>query len=326
MMVGKKYHTVLIMPSTPGRRIIRFSLPSFCWPIFYGVVGAMVFWAGVGTWSFYNHHQITQRSQWLEKENQLAKTQLEDEKQKVKFLNQRLNKIREKSVFIQNFLGLKPQGKAKGNIGQGGVEVSPQAFSHPSNAASEVNIEPVGLIQSAQPLNLSHQDINQLDKDLHQLIITLQERQEKMECTPSISPVDPQKSWISSAYGRRISQFTGKKQFHPGIDIAGWKGTPIMAPAKGKVTSVRKWGSMGLMVTIKHDSTYQTVYGHLLKAAVKRGQRVKRGEVIGYMGNSGRSTGYHLHYEVRKNGKRINPFFHMMDWDKNRTLMASSEG
>jgi len=83
---------------------------------------------------------------------------------------------------------------------------------------------------------------------------------------------------------------------------------------------------MGLMVKIKHDSTYQTVYGHLFKATVKRGQRIKRGEVIGYMGNSGRSTGYHLHYEVRKNGKRINPFFHMMDWDKNSTLMALSEG
>jgi murein DD-endopeptidase MepM/ murein hydrolase activator NlpD len=146
-----------------------------------------------------------------------------------------------------------------------------------------------------------------------------------MECIPSISPVDPQKSWISSVYGTRVSPFTGKKQFHTGIDIAGWQGTPIMAPAKGKVTSVRKWGSMGLMVKINHDSTYQTVYGHLLKAAVKRGQRIKRGEVIGYMGNSGRSTGYHLHYEVRKNGKRINPFFHMMDWDKNSTLMASSE-
>jgi murein DD-endopeptidase MepM/ murein hydrolase activator NlpD len=286
----------------------------------------MVFWAGVGTWSFYNHHQITQRSQWLEKENQLAKTQLADEKQKVKFLNQRLSKIKEKSVFIQNFLGLKPQGTAKGKIGQGGVEVSPQAFCPPSDAAAKANPEPVTFTQSGQSLNLSYQDINQLDKDLHRLIITLQERQEKMECTPSISPVDPQKSWISSAYGMRISPFTGKKQFHPGIDIAGWKGTPIMAPAKGKVTSVRKWGSMGLMVKIKHDSTYQTVYGHLLKAAVKRGQRVKRGEIIGYMGNSGRSTGYHLHYEVRRNGKRINPYFHLMDWDKNRTLMASSEG
>ena len=150
-MVRKKYHTVLIMPSTPGKRIIRFSLPSFCWPIFYILVGAIVFWAGVGTWSFYNHHQITQRSQWLEKENQLAKTQLEDEKQKVKFLSQRLNKIREKSVFSQNFLGLKPQGKAKGKIGQGGVEISPQAFFLPSNAPSEVNPEPVSLIQSAQP-------------------------------------------------------------------------------------------------------------------------------------------------------------------------------
>ena len=83
---------------------------------------------------------------------------------------------------------------------------------------------------------------------------------------------------------------------------------------------------MGLMVKLKHDSTYQTVYGHLLKAAVKRGQRIKRGEAIVYMGNSGRSTGYHLHYEVRKNGKRINPFFHMMDWGKNNILMDAQAG
>ena len=324
-MVRKKYHTILVMPSTPGKRIIEFSFPSFCWGIFYVALGAIVFWAGVGTWSVYNHHQITQRSKWLETENQLAKNQLETEKQRVKYLNQQLSKVREKSVFIQNFLGLKPQGKAKGNIGQGGLEISPQSFSPHSNLTSEANPEPLALMESAQPAYFSRTDITQLDSNLVQIINTLQDRQEKMECTPSISPVDPQKSWISSAYGMRISPFTGKKQFHPGTDISGWKGTPVMAPAKGKVILVRKWGSMGLMAKIRHDSTYTTVYGHLLKAAVKKGQHVKRGDIIGYMGNSGRSTGYHLHYEVHKNGKRVNPFFHMMDREKNSFLIASRE-
>ena len=325
-MVRKKHHTILIMPSTPGKKIIEFSFPSFCWGIFYVALGAMILWAGVGTWSVYNHHRITQRSQRLEMENQLAKTQLENEKQRVKYLNQQLSKVKEKSVFIQNFLGLKPQGKAKGNIGQGGLEVSPQSFSPNSNLPSWVNPEPLALMESAQPICFSPTDIAQLDSNLLQIINTLQNRQEKMECTPSISPIDPQKSWISSAYGMRISPFTGKRQFHPGIDIAGWKGTPIMAPAKGKVTSVRKWGSMGLTAKIRHDSTYTTLYGHLLKVVVKKGQYVKRGEIIGYMGNSGRSTGYHLHYEVHKNGKRINPFFHMMDWGKNNILMAAQAG
>ncbi len=325
-MVRKKHHTILIMPSTPGKRIVRFSLPSFCWRIFYVALGAMIFWAGVGTWSVYNHYQIIQRSQWLEVENQLAKTQLEEEKQKVRYLSQQLSTIREKSIFIQNFLGLKPQGKAKGKIGQGGVEISPQAYTPPSSHSSFVNPEPSCFSESAQPAYFSPQDTGQLDNNLQTIISTLQERQEKMECTPSISPVDPKKSWISSVYGMRISPFTGKRKFHAGIDIAGWKGTPIMTPAKGKVTSVRKWGSMGLMVKIRHDSTYTTVYGHLLKAAVKRGRCVERGEVIGYMGNSGRSTGYHLHYEVHKKGKRKNPFYYMMDWDKNSILLASEAG
>jgi len=319
---GKKYHTFFIMPSTPGKRIIKVSLPSFCWRIFYLAAGAILVWAGVGTWSVYNHYRIIQSYQILETEGQLAKSQLQLERQKVEYLNQQLNRIREKSVFIQNFLGLKSKGEARGKIGQGGLELSPQAFSPPSDLTHRENGKPFNLTQSA---DLSPQDIAQLDSNLLQIINTLQNRQEKMECTPSISPIDPQKSWISSTYGMRISPFTGKRQFHPGIDIAGWKGTPIMAPAKGKVISVRKWGSMGLMVKIKHDSTYKTVYGHLLKAAVKRGQHVNRGDIIGYMGNSGRSTGYHLHYEVHKKGKRINPFSHMMDWDKNNSLLAAAE-
>jgi murein DD-endopeptidase MepM/ murein hydrolase activator NlpD len=120
----------------------------------------------------------------------------------------------------------------------------------------------------------------------------------------------------------RVSPFTGKKQFHTGIDIAGWKGTPIVAPAKGKVIFVRKNGSLGLTVRIRHNAVYETEYGHLLKAAVKKGQDVERGEIVAYLGNSGRSTGYHLHYEVHKNGKCINPFHHMMDWDENHFFLA----
>jgi murein DD-endopeptidase MepM/ murein hydrolase activator NlpD len=290
------------------------------------VVAVTIFvWAGVGTWSVYNHFNIRLKAQKLETENQLAKSRLVREKQKVEFLNQQLNIIRKKSVFIQNFLGLKPQGEATGKIGQGGVEVSPQMFSPPSDPSAEARSVSLSLTNSNSPPSFSPQDISQLDKNLHQVIQTLKNRQEQMEHIPSISPVDPQKSWISSSYGMRISPFTGKKQFHPGLDIAGWKGTPIIAPARGKVISVRKWGSMGLMIKIRHDSTYKTVYGHLLKAAVKKGQHVARGEVIGYMGNSGRSTGYHVHYEVHKKGKRINPFSCMMDWDKNSLLMAAAE-
>lgn len=82
---------------------------------------------------------------------------------------------------------------------------------------------------------------------------------------------------------------------------------------------------MGLTVKITHNSTYKTIYGHLHKIAVRKGQHVKRGEIIGYMGNTGRSTGYHLHYEVKKNGKRVDPFSHMADWGDKRAVLAAGE-
>ena len=324
-MIGKKYHTLVIMPSTPGKKIIKFALPSFCWRIFFVIMAAILCWAGLGTWSLYQHKQITDRSLRLLKESLLAKSQLEDKKQKIEYLNSQLEKIRRQSVYIRNFLGLEPQGKAKGKLGQGGKEVSPRAFSIPPSLPSdpEVSSERLSFAYSNLPCSLSRQDITQLHTDLDRIIETLENKQKEMEHTPSISPVDPRKSWISSVFGMRISPFTGRKHFHLGIDIAGWKGTPIMAPAKGRVNLVRKWGALGLMVRIRHNSTYTTEYGHLLKSAVKKGQYVERGDIIGYMGNSGRSTGYHVHYGIKKNRKHVNPFPYMMDWDRNYYLLAA---
>jgi murein DD-endopeptidase MepM/ murein hydrolase activator NlpD len=321
-MVRKKYHTLFIMPSSPGKRVIKFSLPSFCWRILCVMAAAILLWAGVGTWSVYHHKQITQWYLFLVKENQLAKNLLVDQKQKVEYLNQQLTKIREQAIFVRKFLGLEPQGIAKGNIGQGGEEVSPQAFSFPPELPSRVNPERPNLTNSARPPCLSRHEISKIYTDLDQIIKTLQNKQQEMEHTPSISPVDPQKSWISSGYGIRISPFTGKKRLHLGIDIAGWKGTPIVATANGKVIFVGKSRTLGLMARIRHDSTFTTEYAHLLKAAVKKGQYVKRGEMIGYMGNSGWSMGYHVHYGIKKYGRYINPFPHMLDWDRNFLLAA----
>jgi murein DD-endopeptidase MepM/ murein hydrolase activator NlpD len=324
-MAAKKYHTLIIMSSTPGKSIIRLSLPTFCWRLLSVMMGAVLFWAGVGTWSVFHHNQISQQSQLLERENRLVNSELEVQKRKAGYLNNELLSIREQAVFIQNYLGLNSEGIVEGKIGQGGEEVSLPAFSLTSDLTSQVNPTAPELRDLSQTVYFSPEEINQLDTDLHQIIKTLQDRQEKIECTPSISPVDPQRSWISCSYGMRVSPFTDRKEFHPGIDIAGWKGIPILATAKGKVTFQGNWGSMGMTVRIRHDSTFTTTYGHLLKSGVRKGQYVKRGEIIGYMGNSGMSTGYHLHYEVKKYRKRVNPFNYMMDLGKNNLLLAAGE-
>ena len=324
-MVGKRYHTLVIMPSRPGKRIIKFSLPSFCWRVFFVMVAALLCWAGLGTWSLYQHKQITDRSLTLLKENLLAEGQLEDQRQKIKYLNKELEEIRKQSLYIRRFLGLEPSGMSEGKLGQGGKEVIAPASDSRPDEASHITGEQINFSSASLPPWLSTQEITQLHTDLNHTIKTLHEKQKEMEHTPSISPVDPRKSWLSSLYGVRISPFTGRKHFHLGVDIAGWKGTPIMAPAKGQVTRVRKWGALGLMVRIKHSSTYTTEYGHLQKAIVKKGQKVERGQVIGNMGNSGRSTGYHLHYGMKKKGKHVNPLPYMMDWDKNYFLFAEGD-
>ena len=313
-MSKKKRHTLLIMPATPGKRILRLSLPPFFWKISCVLIGAILVLTGLGAWSLYQHSETTQWANSLKKENQTANQAIEAQRQEIEFLNQRLTEIKKKAAFVQKFLGLETEGEGKGKMGQGGLEVSPRVF--PQDLSTKSVPEPLSLDYPDKAGFLSHQEVGSIYTNLDLIVRTLQARQEEMEHTPSISPVDASKSWISSPFGIRISPFTGKKQFHMGIDIAGWKGTPIVATAKGKIIFVGKNGLLGLTVKIRHNSTYATEYGHLLKAVVKRGQHVKRGEIIGHMGDSGRSTGYHVHYGIKKRGKRINPFSYMMDWDK----------
>ena len=113
---------------------------------------------------------------------------------------------------------------------------------------------------------------------------------------------------LSSSYGKRKHPILGYTKMHTGTDFAAPKGTPIMASGDGKVIKAGWCGGGGNCVKIKHNSTYQTVYAHMSKfgRGIKKGVRVKQGQVIGYVGSTGMSTGPHLHYEVIENGKKIN--------------------
>lgn len=117
----------------------------------------------------------------------------------------------------------------------------------------------------------------------------------------------PAKGWVTSGFGVRKSPFSSGSKMHRGLDIAARTGTPILAPADGVVKRVRTASDYGKMVVIDHGYGYQTLYAHNSKVFVKVGQRVKRGDTISAIGNTGRSTGPHLHYEVLLNGVPINP-------------------
>jgi len=125
-----------------------------------------------------------------------------------------------------------------------------------------------------------------------------------LSSTPSIRPAT---GWISSRFGYRKSPFTGLREFHKGLDIANREGTPIIATGDGTITFAGSKGFLGKLVVINHGHGMITRYAHLQKILVKRKENVKRGDTIGYMGNSGRGTGPHVHYEVLLNGIPVNP-------------------
>jgi murein DD-endopeptidase MepM/ murein hydrolase activator NlpD len=131
---------------------------------------------------------------------------------------------------------------------------------------------------------------------------------------PSVWPANGR---ITSGYGYRYHPVLGLRLMHAGIDIANEAWTPIFATADGQVSGVHNWPNFGNLVKINHlGGEYITFYAHLHKAAVVSGQVVKRGELLGYMGNSGRSTGTHLHYEVHKNGRPVNPMRFILPTDQ----------
>jgi murein DD-endopeptidase MepM/ murein hydrolase activator NlpD len=107
--------------------------------------------------------------------------------------------------------------------------------------------------------------------------------------------------------GNRADPFTGEKDFHPGLDISADKGDPVYATADGKVVNAAMAGNYGNLVIIDHGYGLETRYGHLSAFKVKQGQTVKRGDLLGLVGATGRATSSHLHYEVRANGRILNP-------------------
>lgn len=131
------------------------------------------------------------------------------------------------------------------------------------------------------------------------------ERREALAAsTPSIWPAH---GWLTGMFGGRSDPFTGEPGYHQGLDISTDKGQPVFATADGAVESASYTGDYGNLIVLTHGFGLMTRYGHLSGFAVKPGQSVKRGAVIGYVGSTGRATGAHLHYEILANGRLINP-------------------
>ena len=143
-----------------------------------------------------------------------------------------------------------------------------------------------------------------IESRLDSVRVSVERRNALANATPSLWPAT---GWLSSRMGPREDPVTGGSDYHGGLDIAGDKGQPVYATAAGTVTHLGYQGAYGNLIVIDHGFGLETRYGHLQGYTVKKGDRVKRGDVIGKVGATGRATGYHLHYEVLANGKLLNP-------------------
>jgi len=137
-----------------------------------------------------------------------------------------------------------------------------------------------------------------------QLVTFLEDRKAQLASTPSIMPV---RGSLSSGFQRRTDPFTGNAVWHRGLDISTDAGTPVLAPADGIVNFTGRQVDLGTMLSLDHGYGYLTRFGHNSRIVVQVGQQVRRGQVIAFVGNTGRSTGPHLHYEVFRNGVPVNP-------------------
>jgi hypothetical protein len=145
---------------------------------------------------------------------------------------------------------------------------------------------------------------------LEELIGQLEDKRKRLSSMPSIWPA---RGWLTSRFGARVSPFTGRRQHHTGIDIAAKRGSPISAPASGRVASIGSSGPLGNSLMLDHGFGVRTFYGHTEKIFVKVGEEVERGQMLASVGSSGRSTGPHLHYSVQVRGKAYDPLDYIFD-------------
>lgn len=272
--------TLLIVPSY-NHRTWKFTISVF---FFYGMILGVLFlvvWASLiiveGMHSFS-----------LKRANQFLVNELGAIQKNLLFFDTNSQRIR-------LLLGI---GEEKGGYGEEG----------------ETETKEDDFLSSPAKVRMEFQDIRrqtqEYEKSFREIGEVFSKQKAKLAATPSITPT---RGWINSGFGMRISPFTGGWEMHKGVDIANDVGTPVVSTADGVVQFVGRKGGYGITIIIAHGYGYSTLYAHLSRIMVQSGQNVKRHQVIALMGNSGLSTGPHLHYEVMVNGKSVNPRYYILN-------------
>ncbi len=244
-----------------------------------------------------NLYYINNRNDSLVKENAALKLELKKQSTNLSILENQFVKVKDLTLKVKKLLHWNVVSGEKVARGDGEEEVGVNVESPLASRIDEVLSDP----------SLHYSEIRE---DLESVIDQFRDKLSYLTSVPSIWPV---KGWITSGFGYRISPFTHGLEFHEGVDIANALGTPIKAPAEGYVLYAGWARGYGNVLILGHGYGISTIYGHLSKILVKQGQHVYRGDIIALMGTTGRSTGPHLHYEVRVNGVPVNPLNYIIE-------------
>ena len=256
-------------------------------------------------WNYYQDYTLLERGLTVsEKTVQEQKTQLLSLSQKIANLQENLTRIQSFDSKLRVMMNIDQQS---------GETVNPQGGPTGADFAEDY----LPLYRQELLARKMHDFLNQLNVEARleevrqqEILHVLRSNESMLETIPSVWPTS---GWVTSGFGWRTSKFTGKREFHKGVDISAPPGTPVYAPSSGKVIFAGRDGSYGLSIKLAHSDDLLSRYGHMQSLEVKVGQEVARGELIGYVGNTGRSTGPHLHYEVRLAGLPVDPMHYILD-------------
>jgi len=285
--MGKTCHTVILVPHARARlrkwRVTNLQIGL--------LLGAFLLATGAGAfvlWSYLFQTVDPGELARLRAENESLRQVNLGFEQSVRDLQERLADYEDRTEELAIVAGLDPSGDgAEAGIGGG--------------AEDEALGEPLAELTSRA---------ERIDGTLDRVAARLDEQMRWISATPAIAPA---KGIVTSGFGGRRDPLTRRRAAHRGVDIAAVPGAPVRASADGVVTRAGVQGGLGKSVFVSHGYGLATRYGHLSKLAVRPGQRVRRGDVVGYVGNTGRSTGYHLHYEVHLDGEAVDPLVYILN-------------
>ncbi|MBU9722084.1 MULTISPECIES: M23 family metallopeptidase [Bacillaceae] len=246
--------------------------------------------------------QLYKEIELKEKEVEKANIEIQQASQENQTLQEEILNVQQTIEEFKEFekhlndleLELEVPSDLNNSEGSGGL-----AFPHAYDEVQDISTQ---LLQMQE-------ELPELISAFENSINRLQEYERELRKIPTIMPT--KEGRISSNFGNRIDPFTRSSSFHSGIDIAAPLNTPIFATADGKVTQAGWDNNYGQRIVIRHSDTYETLYAHLNRIDVKVGDWIEKGDQIGGMGTTGRSTGVHLHYEIIRNGDHVNPYPYM---------------